>query len=92
MTPEQCRGARAMLDMSQDELAQRAKVTARLLSEFESGKRTLAERSLDDIRTVLGAGGVEFIPENGGGVGVRLKKTRNAGTIPLDNLNAENDE
>jgi hypothetical protein len=40
---------------------------------LDSGEE-LKERSVDDIRTALEAAGVEFIPENGGGPGVRLRK------------------
>jgi hypothetical protein len=37
--------------------------------------------------------GVIFVEENGGGPGVRLKKRRpRRGSIPDDELNAENDE
>jgi hypothetical protein len=35
---------------------------------------TLRESTLADIQHALEAAGVEFIPENGGGPGVRLRK------------------
>jgi hypothetical protein len=34
----------------------------------------LKERTIDDLQRALEIAGVEFIPQNGGGPGVRLKK------------------
>tara|TARA_R110000744_G_scaffold172470_2_gene291071 strand:- start:36048 stop:36194 length:147 start_codon:yes stop_codon:yes gene_type:complete len=44
------------------------------LADFEAGKRQPYDRTLKDIQETLEAAGVEFIPENGGGAGVRLRK------------------
>ena len=41
---------------------------------FELEKSTPQRASLDVIRRALEAAGVEFIAENGGGAGVRLRK------------------
>jgi hypothetical protein len=38
------------------------------------------------------AAGVEFIAENGGGAGVRLRKPQGAVSIAAGDLNASNDE
>ena len=43
--------------------------------ELERGD-SLYSRTVEAIRTALEAAGIEFIPENGGGVGVRLKAKR----------------
>ncbi len=74
ITPEQCRGARAMLGWSREQLAGHAKVANATLADFEAGKRTPYNRTLADVRRALEEGGIEFIPENGGGPGARLKK------------------
>ena len=74
MHPAQCRAARAMLGWSQQDLCDRAKVARKTLADFEGGKSTPYPRTLDDIQQALEEAGVEFIPENGGGAGVRLKK------------------
>ena len=42
------------------------------ITKLERGE-TLYSRTVDAIQAALEAAGVEFIPENGGGVGVRLK-------------------
>jgi transcriptional regulator with XRE-family HTH domain len=76
ITPEQCRGARAMLGWSRDDLAQKSKVGVATLADFEAGKRTPYPRTLADIRDALEDAGVEFIDENGGGAGVRLAAKR----------------
>jgi hypothetical protein len=36
----------------------------------------LRDRTIEDIRRALESAGVEFIAENGGGPGVRLRKAR----------------
>jgi DNA-binding transcriptional regulator YiaG len=74
MTPAQCRAARGLLDFKQDELARAAGVSVVTVRNFERGKSTLQRASLEVIRRALQAAGVEFIPENGGGAGVRLTK------------------
>lgn len=74
ITPDQCRGARAMLKMSQAELAEAAKVSKPTVVDFERGVRTPMPNNLISIRAALEAAGIEFIPENGGGPGVRLRK------------------
>jgi len=74
LTIEQCRGARAMLGWSQDELAQQAVVSRQTIADFERGARIPVRNNLIAIRRALEAGGIEFIPENGGGPGVRLSR------------------
>ncbi|TIL94513.1 MAG: helix-turn-helix transcriptional regulator [Mesorhizobium sp.] len=74
LTPAQCRAARGLVDWSQAKLADSAKVATKTLADFERGKRTPYDRTLEDVKAALESAGVEFIPENGGGAGVRLKK------------------
>ena len=74
--PVQCRMARAALGWGVRELALEAKVAVDTVARFERGEE-LRERTVDAIQLALEAGGIEFIPENGGGAGVRLaKRTR----------------
>ncbi|MBW9059695.1 helix-turn-helix transcriptional regulator [Agrobacterium sp. CMT1] len=70
----QCRGARAMLGLSQSQLADAAKVSRPTVVDFERGVRLPHANNLQAIRTALEAAGIEFIPENGSGPGVRLAK------------------
>ncbi|MBR1092700.1 transcriptional regulator [Bradyrhizobium manausense] len=71
--PVQCRMARAALGWSVRDLASEAKVAIDTVARFERGDE-LKERTIDAIRSALEIGGVEFIDENGGGAGVRLRK------------------
>jgi transcriptional regulator with XRE-family HTH domain len=66
--------ARAGLGMTAEELATAAGVSKVTLSDFEIGKRSPHPRTLAAIRAALEAAGVEFIAENGGGAGVRLRQ------------------
>jgi len=88
--------ARAGLGMKADELADAAKVSRVTLSDFEAGKRSPHPRTLAAIQAALEAAGIEFIAENGGGAGVRLRKSAGAAakaaSISIEELNAENDE
>lgn len=74
VTPEQSRAARGLLDWSQQRLAGAAAVGVSTVRDFEKGRRTPIQGNLAAIRAALEAAGVEFIEENGGGPGVRLKK------------------
>jgi transcriptional regulator with XRE-family HTH domain len=74
MTPAQCRAARALVSASQDDLAAASGIAKATIATFELGQRQPYARTLEAIRTALEGMGVDFIPENGGGAGVRLKK------------------
>jgi transcriptional regulator with XRE-family HTH domain len=91
ITPSQCRAARGLIGWSQDQLVEASGVTRATIANFELGKRAPYERTLDELRAALESAGVEFIAENGGGAGVRLRKPAPA-AISIEDLNASNDE
>lgn len=69
----QCRAARAMLGLSQKELAHLAEVGSRTLADFETGTRSPHHRTLKAIRQTLETAGILFIDgESNLGPGVRL--------------------
>ena len=70
ISPAQCRAARGLLDWSQQELADKAQVGVVTVRQLEAGSHR-PRRS----RRCLEAGGVEFIDETGGGLGVRVRKS-----------------
>lgn len=74
MTSAQCRGARAILEMTQPELARAAALGLSTVVDFERRRREVSEEAIKAMRRALEAAGIEFIDENGGGPGVRLKK------------------
>jgi transcriptional regulator with XRE-family HTH domain len=71
--PVQCRMARAALGLGVRELAAAAKMSVDTVARFERGDE-LKERTIEALQRTLEAAGVEFIDENGGGPGVRLRK------------------
>ncbi len=73
MLPIQCKMARAALDLGVRELAEKAGVSPDTIARFERGD-PLKERTIFAIRAALESAGVDFIAENGGGAGVRLRK------------------
>jgi predicted transcriptional regulator len=64
--------------MDQAALAGTASVSRSVIVDFESGRRKPNRNNLSAIRTALEDAGVQFIAENGGGPGVRLKKPAKA--------------
>lgn len=72
--PSQCRAARALIEMSRETLASRAKVAERTIADFEAGRRKPVEATLTAVRGALERAGVVFVPENGGGSGVRRRR------------------
>ena len=72
-------------------MAELADVSAMTVTRFENGKTGGAIDSQKKVRRALEKAGVEFIEENGGGAGVRLKKRSRSKSLRADQLNAEND-
>lgn len=72
---EQVKAARALLRWSQTDLAEASSVSLPTIKRLEASTGEMGGRTvtLDAIRAALEAAGVQFIPENGGGAGVRLK-------------------
>jgi transcriptional regulator with XRE-family HTH domain len=62
--------------MEQSELSESSGVARATVIDFEKGERSPRATTILAVRTALESAGVEFIPENGGGAGVRLKKER----------------
>ncbi len=60
--------------MDQATLAAAASVSRNTVVDFEKGRRVPTTNNLAAIRAALESAGVEFIAENGGGAGVRLRK------------------
>ncbi|WP_406736441.1 multiprotein-bridging factor 1 family protein [Thioclava sp. GXIMD4215] len=73
ITPEQCRMARAALRLGVRELAEISGVSAMTISRFENEQSGGQAETLRKLEVALRAAGVEFLPANGGGPGVRLK-------------------
>jgi transcriptional regulator with XRE-family HTH domain len=72
MKAVQLRMARAALRWGVRELAEKAGVTANTVTRIELGAD--AKRStIDALQRTLEAAGIEFIPQNDGGPGVRLR-------------------
>ncbi|MBN8903843.1 MAG: helix-turn-helix transcriptional regulator [Rhodospirillales bacterium] len=73
ITAGQIRAARAILDWTREELSRAASVPVRTLARVEADETSPRAATASAIRAALEAAGVEFIAENGGGPGVRLK-------------------
>jgi transcriptional regulator with XRE-family HTH domain len=73
MKAVQLRMARAAVGWGVRELAGKAGVTANTVTRIENGSDA-KQSTLDRLQRALETAGVEFIDENGGGAGVRLRK------------------
>jgi transcriptional regulator with XRE-family HTH domain len=62
MTPTQCRAARALLDWSQDALAEAAGVSVAALRNFERNRSELLRNNAAAIVRAFESNGIEFIP------------------------------
>lgn len=80
ITSEQCRAGRHLLNWTAGHLADASGVSARAISNFESGQTVFRPVTMQSIVEALEAAGVEFLPEGRGkGEGVRLREPRNVG-------------
>ncbi len=80
MRPAQCRAGRALLDMTQTQLASLAGIGLSTVVDFEKERRQVSATAVEEIHKALNRAGVEFIDENGGGPGLRLRKRRRSST------------
>jgi ribosome-binding protein aMBF1 (putative translation factor) len=80
LTSAQIRAARALLRWSADELARETAigVTTIRRAELAGGETSMTVANDLAVRRTLEMAGVEFIDENGGGAGVRLRKLHQA--------------
>lgn len=65
--------ARAALRWSLQDLAKAAGVHRNTINNFETGRYAGTDEAISAIRSALEDAGVDFIEENGGGPGVRLR-------------------
>ncbi|MFK4582886.1 helix-turn-helix domain-containing protein [Bradyrhizobium ottawaense] len=74
----QIKAARALLGWSQDDLATQSGVSVPTVKRLEAADGDVGGRAEtgDALVAALEKAGVEFIPENGGGAGVRMKKRK----------------
>jgi transcriptional regulator with XRE-family HTH domain len=73
MNAAQCRAARALLKWTQEDLSDKSGASPVTIRNFENGRSSAQKGTLLLIRKTFEDAGIEFIPENGGGVGVRLR-------------------
>ena len=73
ITAAQCRAARGLLQWSQQNLAKEAGVGVVTVIQLENEVGQPRRATVQVLRNAFEAAGVEFIDENGGGPGVRLR-------------------
>lgn len=73
VSPAQCRAARGLLDWSQQDLARQAGIGIVTVRQVENGATEPRRSTLAVVRQAFERAGVEFIDQNGGGLGVRLR-------------------
>jgi len=82
LSSAQIRAARALLRWSAADLARESALGANTIrrAEVADGPTSLTAANELAVRRALEAAGVEFIDENGGGAGVRMRKPTEAKT------------
>lgn len=76
ITGPQCKAARALIELSRERLSSFSCIDASVIEMFERKLETPDNSVLEALQKALENAGAVFIPENGGGIGVRLKFTR----------------
>ncbi|WP_082766046.1 helix-turn-helix domain-containing protein [Paramesorhizobium deserti] len=78
ITPSQCRAARSLINLDQNDLAKAASVSRGVIIDFEKERRTPGKNNLAAIRAALESAGVIFLADGEtttGGPGVRLESS-----------------
>lgn len=73
LTGPLCCAARVLVEWPSHHLAQKVGISPEVLESFEQKRSELDDDVKHRLQLVLEEGGAVFIPENGGGLGVRLK-------------------
>ena len=76
ITAAHFKAARQLLGWSQSRLAGEVGVSESAVAYIERGLRPAASQVASRIQSALEAAGVELIAENGGGAGLRLRKSQ----------------
>jgi transcriptional regulator with XRE-family HTH domain len=71
VNPFQIRAARAWIGLSQQQLADEARIAARTLMRIENSEEPGSDRTMEKLRVALERRGIEFLFEGPQGVGVR---------------------
>lgn len=81
ITSELIRAARALLRWEQRHLSDASSVSLPTIKRLEAKHGTLIAHgsTIAALRSALEKAGIEFIDENGGGAGVRLRKAQQVG-------------
>jgi transcriptional regulator with XRE-family HTH domain len=75
----QIKAARALLGLTQDDLAAGSGLSAQTIKRMEGlGTGRSSTDNVMAVKRALEAAGAVFIPENGGGAGVRLAKPKSS--------------
>jgi transcriptional regulator with XRE-family HTH domain len=94
ISPSQCRAARGLLNWTQADLAKAASVGVVTVRQFEAEGAAPRAATLTVLTQAFEAAGLEFIPENGGGAGIRFRERKGAkvdGGLRPDQLTSKND-
>lgn len=87
LSPEQSRAARAWLDWSQEDLAQKAGVAPSTIRDFEKGRRVPIKNNLDAIEAAFRVEGITFERTSKGkhalGISAEERVTERALTLPI---------
>jgi len=73
ITPKQCKSARVYLGWSQQDLADKARVVQKTITDFERGVTTPQRRIAEDIKTIFEEAGIKFENDDEG-QGTKLLK------------------
>ena len=76
ITPRQIRAARALLSWSQQQLADKAIVSLNAVTRLEAGKVDSRVSTVVAIQKALIKAGIEFLPSDTRGEGVRLRNPK----------------
>lgn len=73
LTGPLCRAARALVQLTAEQVADKAQLDPQVIRDYECGGADPGPEVRRVLIETLELAGAVFIPENGGGVGVRLK-------------------
>ena len=92
LSPALSRAARAFLDLDIADMVRKSGVPRTIITEYEKGGRTLLRQDVTALQLAFEEAGIVFLPDDGNGPGLRLRRGIRQAWLRPEELTAENDD
>lgn len=92
LSPALSRAARAFLDLDIADMVRKSGVPRTIIAEYEQGGRIPQRQDVAALQLAFEEAGIVFLPDDGNGPGLRLRRGIRQAWLRPEELTAENDD